>query len=301
MSAQHLRPRHWLTWIAVGLLRASGWLPVPALLALGAFVGMVFERVSVRRRRTAQTNIARCFPDLSADDQRERVATHFRAFGQSFLTTGIAWWGSAQRVRRVVKLRGAKHLERAMAQERNVILLAPHFVGLEIGGIRVSVDWPMVTVFAEPENPVIAEVMRRARMRFRMQTMAGHRAPLLQLVRTVARGTPLYYLPDQNPHDRHFVFAPFFGHAAATYTTLARMAQMTQALVIPCVTYLREDRPGFETVLGAPLVDFPCGDPVADATRMNRVIEELIAPYPAQYQWCYKRFKTRPPGEAKFY
>jgi len=301
VSGRYLHPRHWPTWLAVAFLRVSSALPLPVLFTLGAVVGKAFEKISARRRRVAQINIARCFPDLSVPAQRQRVAAHFRAFGQAFMTTGIAWWGSARRVRRVVALRGVEHLAQARSQNRNVILLAPHFVGLEIGGIRVSIDWPMVTVFAEPDNPVIAHVMRRARMRFRMQSMAGHRAPLMQLVKTLARGVPLYYLPDQNPHDRHFVFAPFFGHAAATYTTLARLARMTQAMVIPCVTYLRPDRSGFETVLGAPLADFPSDDAVADATNMNRAIERLIEPQPAQYQWCYKRFKTRPPGEPKFY
>jgi len=299
---QHvLRPRFWPTWLGFGLLRLVGWLPFPLVFVIGAALGKCFEYLSVRRRRVAQINIARCFPGLTPAAQQQLVAAHFRAFGQAFLATGIAWWGSARRVRRLVRLRDAHHLERAIAAGRNVILLAPHFVGLEIGGIRVSVDWPMVTVFAEPENPVVAHVMHRARMRFRMQTMAGHRAPLRQLVKAVARGVPLYYLPDQNPDDRHFVFAPFYGMPTATYTTLARLADMTNAIVIPCVTYQRPWGGGFETVFSEPLANFPSDDAVADAALMNREIERTIAPHPAQYQWCYKRFKTRPVGAPKFY
>ncbi len=295
------RPRRWPVWIGLGLLRAFGWLPFRALYVLGSVLGMAFRAISARRRRVADINIAQCFPDLTPEDRHRLVRAHFRAFGQAFLATSIAWWGSAERVRRLVRLRDTHHLEQTLASGRNVILLAPHFIGLEIGGIRVSADWPMVTVFAEPENPVVAHVMHRARMRFRMQTMAGHRASLMQLVKTVARGVPLYYLPDQNPDDRHFVFAPFFGVPAATYTTLSRLARMTNALVIPCVTYVLPRGAGFETVFAPPLAPFPTDDAVADATLMNHAIEQLVACYPAQYQWCYKRFKTRPPGTTKLY
>jgi len=34
---------------------------------------------------------------------------------------------------------------------------------------------------------------------------------------------------------------------------------------------------------------------------MNAFIEERVIEMPEQYYWLHKRFKTRPPGEAKFY
>ena len=43
------------------------------------------------------------------------------------------------------------------------------------------------------------------------------------------------------------------------------------------------------------------GDEVADATRINRMIETAIRMAPAQYLWMHKRFKTRPPGEKAIY
>ena len=34
---------------------------------------------------------------------------------------------------------------------------------------------------------------------------------------------------------------------------------------------------------------------------MNAFIEERVREMPEQYYWVHKRFKTRPPGEAKSY
>jgi len=46
---------------------------------------------------------------------------------------------------------------------------------------------------------------------------------------------------------------------------------------------------------------FPTEDLAADARRMNAFIEDRVREMPEQYFWLHKRFKTRPPGEAKFY
>jgi KDO2-lipid IV(A) lauroyltransferase len=50
-----------------------------------------------------------------------------------------------------------------------------------------------------------------------------------------------------------------------------------------------------------PLENFPTGDPVADATRMNWEIEAWVREMPEQYMWSYRRFKTRPKGEPSLY
>ncbi len=52
----------------------------------------------------------------------------------------------------------------------------------------------------------------------------------------------------------------------------------------------------------SPMIEgFPTGDDVADATRINEIIESAIREHPEQYLWMHRRFKTRPPGEADVY
>ena len=49
------------------------------------------------------------------------------------------------------------------------------------------------------------------------------------------------------------------------------------------------------------LDNYPSGDDVADASRINAELEKLIRRSPEQYMWSHRRFKTRPEGEAKLY
>jgi KDO2-lipid IV(A) lauroyltransferase len=55
----------------------------------------------------------------------------------------------------------------------------------------------------------------------------------------------------------------------------------------------REDQGGYLVRLLPALEAFPQGDPIADATRINQVIEEQILRCPEQYFWLHRRFKKR--------
>lgn len=281
-------------------MRAISVLPLPLLAVLGAGLGLLLYAIYAPRREVVRINIERCFPELSRRARARLVRRHFAAFGQTALDIWIAWWGSPRRLKRLVSFRGLEHYTAAVSQRRNVILLAPHFIGLEFGGVRLSLDTPLVSVFRHPDNEILRRLIKNGRTRFRAR-IVPHNKPFTALVRAVKSGMPLYYLPDQDAGRRHAVFAPFFGIPAATFPALARLARMTGAVVIPCVTYQRPWGRGYETVFQPPLAGFPSGDDVADTARMNAEIEKAVRRHPAQYFWLHKRFKTRPQGEGPFY
>lgn len=147
--------RHWPSWIGVAVLRALGLLPLPLLAQLGRGLGWALYHLYAARRRVAEINIRRCFPELSARAQQALVKRHFRALGQSLLDAGLAWWAPRRRLQRLVRLRHRGYYDQARAQGRNVILLAPHFLGLEIGGVYLSSKHPLVSVFRHPDNEVL--------------------------------------------------------------------------------------------------------------------------------------------------
>lgn len=293
-------PRHWLTWIGLGLMRVLSLLPLPVLTLVGRALGILLYGLHAERRGVVRTNIAKCFPELGARQRARMVRAHYRAFGQALLDIGVAWWAGPRRLRRLVQFHGGEHYRRALSAGRGVILLAPHFVGLEIGGIRLSLDGPMTTIFRHPDNELLRAVIERARRRFGLQ-LVEHNRSLTALVRQIKAGVPLYYLPDQDAGRRNAVFAPFFGIPTATFAVLGRLTALADASVIPCYTRQRRWGRGYETIFGPPLADFPTGDPHEDTRRMNAAIEQMVRAAPEQYFWVHKRFKTRPAGEAPFY
>jgi KDO2-lipid IV(A) lauroyltransferase len=295
-----LHPRHWHRWLGVGAMRAISLLPLPMLAWCGDSLGVVLYYIHPGRREIATINICKCFPELTPEAQKQMVKSNFRVFGQALLDMGIAWWASPQRLGRLVKISGREHYDRAIADGKNVILLVPHFVGLEIGVVRLSQERPMCAVFRHVDNEVLRLFMEKGRTRFGL-TLIEYNKPLITLVKKVREGLPLYYLPDQDARKRSPAFAPFFGIPTATFTALGRLAKITAAVVIPCFCRQLPGGKGYEIAFEPPLAGFPTNDPVNDAERMNREIERAVRETPEQYFWLHKRFKTRPVGETSFY
>ena len=194
-----------------------------------------------------------------------------------------------------------ERVDACVAAGRPVIVLVPHFVGLELGGAAfTALVHPGVYMYQRLRDPVIDAQILRARTRFGSRSIE-RQDDLRGLVREIRTGKPFFYLPDQNAGPRDGVFVPFCGVAASTVPTLSRFARLTGALVIPTYArYLPWGR-GLELIFDPPLEPFPGDDLVADTALMNRVIEARVRTMPAQYFWVHRRFKTRPPGEPPIY
>ncbi|MEX2131099.1 MAG: lipid A biosynthesis lauroyl acyltransferase, partial [Pseudohongiellaceae bacterium] len=108
----------------------------------------------------------------------------------------------------------------------------------------------------------------------------------------------LWYAPDQDYGPKLSVFVPFFGVEAATITAASRLAAANNSVVIFYRHYRRPDNAGYLLDFSPPVDNYPSGDDVADAIRINGIIEQAIRKHPEQYLWMHKRFKTQRAGKA---
>jgi KDO2-lipid IV(A) lauroyltransferase len=275
------------------------FLPLGLLAPVGQAFGMLLYWLGRERRRVARINLRLCFPDMPDREREKLVRAHFRSFGRSFLERGILWWSSKERINRLVHIDGLEHWH--AVKDRPVILLAPHFVGLDMGWVRLSTEFPLASMYSQQKNPVFNARLLHARTRFGMARLSSRQEGIRPIVRALKDGLPLYYLPDMDYGARDAVFVPFFGVPAATITGLSRLAQLTGAVVVPCVTRQLPGAAGYQLEFYPVWQDFPGESVEADTRRMNAFIEERVREMPEQYFWLHKRFKTRPAGEERFY
>jgi len=284
---------------ALGLVWLLRLLPLALLAPLGRGLGFLLYLLGRERREVVLTNLRLCFPQWT-EAERTRVArAHFKAFGRSVLEHGILWWSSKERVQRLVKVEG---LENYLAvADRPVIWLAPHFIGLDMGGVRISTEYKGVSVYSRQKDPAFDAVLYHGRTRFVMPELYSRQEGVRSVIKAVRRGIPFYYLPDMDFGSKDSVFVPFFGVLAATITGLSRIARLSGAVVVPAVTRQLPGAAGYVLTYYPAWRDFPSDDAAADAQRMNAFIEERVLEMPEQYYWLHKRFKTRPEGEPRFY
>ena len=204
------------------------FLPLAILSRLGATLGTVLYYVAAPRRRVVLLNLQFCFPDLDESARRKLALAHFRAFARSVFEHGILWWGSKARVQALVKVEGLEHWRNL--DGKPVILLAPHFIGLDMGGIRLASEYRLNSVYSRTKDEVFDRLLIHGRTRFGQTTLFARQDGIRPMVKTLKRGEPFYYLPDMDLGIRDSVFAPFFGKPAATITGLSRIAQLAGAV-----------------------------------------------------------------------
>lgn len=301
MISPLLHPRHWPSWLLIGLIRLLGLLPLALLVGLGRGLGHLLYPLGGARRQVALTNLRCCFPELSQAQRCQMARAHFGYLAAAALAQGVCWSASRARLTRLMDLVNVEHLERVKARGQPYMLLVPHFVALELAsvGYMAAVE-PGLYMYQRIRNPVFDWQLKRGRTRFG-NTPIERKDDLRALVRSLKQGIPFYYLPDQDAGKRRGVFAPFCGQPASTVGTLGRIARLADAAVIPVFVRFAARPVRIELRFGEPIDGLTGTDPVADATRMNQVIEAEVRRDPVQYFWVHRRFKTRPPGETPLY
>ena len=280
-----------------GFMWLVHFLPFRAVAAVGNAIGSLMFWLIPERRRVARINLQKCFPGMDPAQREKLARAHFRAFCRSFIERGILWWAPPERINRFVTLEGHEHL-RALAGQR-VVVMAPHFVGLEAAPSRLAQLHDMATLYSRQKDPLFDRLLLQGRGRFGGR-LYSRQAGIRKVLREVQAGTVFYYLPDLDYGPKASVFVPFFGVPTATTVGLSYIARSTAANIVPCVTRMLPEG-GYVARLYPAWRDYPSGDDAADARRMLAFIEERVLEMPEQYFWMHKRFKTRPEGEPKFY
>jgi KDO2-lipid IV(A) lauroyltransferase len=295
-----------VTRLVIGLLWLLHFLPSRVIAAIGSTTGALLYWLIRERREVTRVNLALCFPAMGAAQRESLARAHFRAISRAFFDHALLWWAPRERIERLVRIDGLEHLQHLQAAVGTpggapVILLVPHFVGLDAGAIRLACEADCTAMYARQKNARFDAFLHQVRSRFGDQRLYSRQDGIRPILARVREGRPLYYLPDQDYGPRDAIFVPFFGVAAATIPGLSRIARVAGARVMPCVTRMLPRGEGYVLRIERPWDNFPTDDLAADTRRMNAYIEQRIAGMPEQYNWMHKRFKTRPAGEARFY
>jgi len=297
-----LHPRHWPTWLGVGLLSLAAGLPRRLRDALAATAGELRYRTNRRRRETVELNLRFCFPDWTDARRRRLARAHFRAYARSAADQPVLWWDRRRRVpASLCDIEGLEHVLDARRAGRSVLLFTPHTGAVDFGGIALTPHVALSTMANRLRDPVLDWLVQRTRVAGYGVRVFERDGGLRPVVRALRAGTVLYYMPDEDLGARDSVFAPFFGHPKATLTTLGRLAAIADCAVVPVYPYYDARRHRYRVAIQPPLPDFPSGDAERDARTMNEALERCIRIAPEQYMWNYRLFRSRSDGTRNRY
>lgn len=276
-------------WIAAHL-------PYFLQIKAGQLLGILAYYFARDRHHVCEVNLRLCFPDLDEKALKQLVKKTFESNGIGLIEISIAWYRNPEDYRERVTVDGLENLNKALSLGRGVLLLGAHYSTLELGGFFLSLYHEMDATYRPNDNPLFQAAMLNGRTRHHRGVF--ERSDVRSALRSLRTGRILWYAPDQDYGAKHSVFVPFFGVPAATITATGRFAQVNNSAVVLFSHYRKEDNSGYHLNFSPILENYPSGDDVADATRINLLIEESIRKQPDQYLWLHKRFKTQAAGKS---
>ena len=294
-----LAPTLWFAWLTVALMWLLARLPMRWIFALGEGLGLLGYHLARSRRRIAQVNIAKCFPSLDAEQQRRLVRANFSHTGIGIVEMALPWLNPKRDLSAHYQVEGLKHLHQAHNQGRGIVLVGAHYTTIDVTSQFLSKLGFVDVMYRRNKNPVWEWLQTQGR-RHHFDGVI-ERSDMRQTIKRLKAGRAVWYAADQDYGRKHSVFAPFFGISTATITASSRLAQRNQSSVL-MLHQLRDIENRTWTLRFSPVLeDFALGDEVADATRLNQLLEVSLREVPDQYLWVHRRFKTRPEGEDSFY
>jgi len=279
---------HFLVRAAFG---ASRGLSRAHALNMGAAVGALAYRLGIRAR-VARENLARAFPEWSAEQREETLKRHYAELGR----VALEYASLAELVRAplgevLIEVVGIEHLERARG--RGAILLSGHFGNFEFEGARLGQMNPVDFVVRPLSNPRVEEEVRRLRAGAGVGTIDA--GSVREVYRAIRAGRWVAMLADQDAR-RQGIFVPFLGTPASTVLGPARIALATGAPIIMGFDFRQED--GRHVLEVQPPLEAPDpASPDAAETLTRRhveVLEQMIRRRPEAWFWLHRRWKTRP-------
>jgi len=262
---------------------------------LGTAIGDLFWRVGRSRRRVVEFNLALAYPELEPAARSRLGLETSRHFGRLLMDAlRIRRWSETD-LEAAVTWRHRERLHEAAAAGRGLFLLTAHLGSWEMAALAVGhlLESGIAVVGRPLDNRLLDAELETLRGRFGNRVLSK-RGSARDILREVRGGGAVGILIDQRAREGEGIRVPFFGHPALTTPVLARMADRTEALVVP-VFCLRTGPQRYEIEIGPPL-DVRGLTPAERAeealtARLTAILEEAIRRTPEQWLWYHDRWR----------
>lgn len=200
------------------------------------------------------------------------------------------------------EIRGRETLDTALATGKNVLLIGAHFTCLESCGCVLGFD-AAVDIVHRRQNAVVGNylILKHRKEIFASVIDRDDRKGLSKAFADKTRQRIIWTGPDQDMGHQRSVFVPFLGvEKAATLKVTSRIAARYDMPTVFVEFSYQEENPNW-IVHYRPIENYPTGDPIFDATTLNRIIGESVHRNPDQYYWIHRRFKSLEDGTSRKY
>ncbi|ENU98360.1 MULTISPECIES: lysophospholipid acyltransferase family protein [Acinetobacter] len=273
-----------LKYISRQPLSVSRW--IARILALIVNIFKVSKTSDVIR-----LNLEISLSELSTQERERITRAAIRNELMSYFEFFSIWGSSNQKnIERVHKVIGEDLLHDALAQNKGLVLIVPHFGTWEIMNAYVAQFTSMTIMYKPVKNQAADQFVRAARSREQANLVPTDESGVRQIFKALKQGGTTVILPDHTPNVGG-EYIPYFGVPLATSNLSAKLIQKTKARAL-FLYALRNENAGFDIHIEAIDEKIYQGDANQGTGIIINTIENLIQRHPEHYHWSYKRFRA---------
>ncbi|MBI80272.1 MAG: hypothetical protein CMQ51_07600 [Gammaproteobacteria bacterium] len=293
-------PLYFVTWIFYLLMRLLALLPHHLQISIGKILGKIIHIFARKRRKIADSNIKICFPRLNQEEKINLRKKHFECLGISLTELSMAWFGSKEKIRSLIKINGKENLEIALSKGKGVILFCGHFTTFEFFFPALESVYPKISaMYRSQKNELLNKIMTKGRER-----SIDHLYPeenVRDMIKSLSNNYIVWYAPDQSYQQKYSSLINFFGIPTMTNTATSRIAKISGAAVLTYFCKRLPNNKGYILDIGKPIKNFPTGNINLDTQYLMDELQSYIKECPEQYNWIHRKFKGSPKPYSNLY
>ncbi len=280
-------------------------IPLKHAIKVGGALGGLAMTLDRMNRGVALRNLGIAFPEDSREKNLRLLRSTYRNFGRMAAEWVHFFDLNRHNIERYVTYDGREHWDAAaqLSEGRGILVLTGHVGNFELLSVAHSIYGNRIAIVQRPNrNPFIDRAVEARRIRF--GNLAVPRKGAGREIVRLLRDNWMVAVP-LDLDVRHGVFVDFFSMKASTSDALARVAMASGAPVLPAFM-VREGDTARHRITILPVIDVvKTGDRLEsvreNTQRFTTTIEAMVRRHPGQWNWIHRRWKTRPPGEPRFY
>ena len=242
-------------------------------------------------RKTRQ-NIRLCFSDMNEQQQQQLINDSIVHTCCSFTELGSLWHQSMDKV--LTRLTEQDIDDSFYTADKPRLIIAPHHGSWELLNLWLAQQVEIFSLYEPARTPALDRYIRRCRSRSGAKLVPANTTGLRSLLQGLKLGASCMVLPDQRPGQKSAkVEADFFGIPAPTTLLVKKLLSKVDCDVFIAAVTRNLQQGNYSLRINklesARLLD----EDRLSAGYMNQSIEQFISQNICQYQWAYRRFRSR--------
>ncbi|MGE8540244.1 MAG: lysophospholipid acyltransferase family protein [Acinetobacter sp.] len=279
------------------ILKLASKLPLWFLQTLACWAACILNSFNSSIKRITAINIQLAYPQLNNEERTQLIRASVRSQCMTYLEFVKCWGMPPQYSLNLFdKIEGETILTDALASQKGVIVVIPHFGCWELLNAWLNVHTQPMIMYKPNKIKGVNRYLLEARQQFNATLVPTDETGIRAIFKHLKSGGLTVILPDHLPKASGGIYAEFFQQSTLSATIVSKLANKTQCSVIGLSCVRSSDPSKFNVHCTALSEDILSKDLQLSVKALNHAMQDIINTAPEQYIWSYKRFRNRTGG-----